>query len=57
MWPPSEPGRRLARTTIAIAFQRIRQRMRHSIAASPGLLASIPGGIVLTYSVVGLNGR
>src|SRR5690606_20644449 len=57
MWPPRSPGLRLARTTIAIAFQRISERMRHSICASPGDLASWPGGMVLMYSVVGANGR
>jgi hypothetical protein len=34
MWPPSSPGLRLARTTIAIAFQRMIERMRHSSALS-----------------------
>jgi hypothetical protein len=57
MWPPRSPGLRLARTTIAIAFQRMIERMRHSIAASPGDFASWPAGMVLTYSVVGANGR
>ena len=33
MWPPRSPGLRFARTTIAIAFQRISERMRHSIVA------------------------
>jgi hypothetical protein len=47
----------LARTTIAIAFQRMIERMRHSIAASPGIFASFAGEMVLTYSVVGENGR
>ncbi len=57
MWPPRSPGLRFARTTIAIAFQRISERMRHSIVGSPGVRASRCGGIVLTYSVVGSNGR
>ena len=48
MWPPSSPGLRFARTTIAIAFQRTSERMRHSIAASPGILASLAGAMVLT---------
>src|SRR3546814_1701900 len=57
MWPPRSPGLRLAATTIAIAFQRISERIRHSIAESPGLFASWPGGMVLMYSVVVENGR
>src|SRR5690606_17536233 len=56
MWPPRSPGLRLARTTMAMAFQRIRRRMRHSMAGSPSLLASRCGGMVLTYSVVGWKG-
>ena len=44
MWPPRSPGLRLARTTIAIAFQRMIERMRHSIAASPGDLRFLAGG-------------
>jgi hypothetical protein len=47
----------LARTTIAIAFQRMIERMRHSIVASPGIFGSSCGGMVLMYSVVGANGR
>src|SRR3546814_9206136 len=57
MWPPRSPGWRWARTTMAIAFQRISERMRHSIWASPGDLAFWPGGLVLMYSGVGANGR
>ncbi|MOA59694.1 hypothetical protein D3C78_1843760 [compost metagenome] len=57
MWPPRSPGLRLARTTVAIAFQRMIERMRHSSSALPGLLASSCGSMVLTYSVVGENGR
>ena len=38
MWPPSSPGLRLARTTIAIAFQRMIERMRHSMAGVAGHL-------------------
>ena len=44
---PSES--RLARTTIAIAFQRIRLLMRRSISWLPGSGVSSSGGIVLTY--------
>src|SRR3546814_18051202 len=57
MWPPRSPGLRLARPTMAIAFQRIIERMRHSICASPGDLASWPGGMVLMYAVVGAKRR
>ncbi len=57
MWPPRSPSLRLARTTVAMAFQRMIERIRHSSAASPGLLASFCGAMVLTYSVVGENGR
>ncbi len=57
MWPPRSPGLRLARTTVAIAFQRMMERMRHSSSALPGLLASRVGAMVFTYSVVGENGR
>ena len=44
MWPPRSPGLRLARTTIAIAFQRISERMRHSIVGSPGIFGFLAGG-------------
>jgi len=47
MWPPSSPGLRLARTTIAIAFQRIIERIRHSMVASPGIAGSMWVGMVL----------
>src|SRR5688572_7460414 len=57
MWPPRSPGLRLARTTVAIAFQRMIERSRDSMAASPGDLASSAGAMVLTYSVVGENRR
>src|SRR5690606_6074911 len=40
-----------------MAFQRMIERIRHSSAWSPGLLASMCGGMVLMYSVVGENGR
>ena len=52
MWPPSSDDSLLARTTIAIAFQRMIERSRRSIAGSPGSLASRSGGIVFTYGVV-----
>ena len=43
--PPSSDELLLARTTIAIAFQRRIERSRRSTAASPGSLASRSGGI------------
>src|SRR3546814_20498365 len=63
MGPPSSPCVRLARTTIAIAFQRISERMRHSICASPGALAPWPGGrgwmswVAVAYARCGTAGR
>src|SRR5690554_5948395 len=57
MCPPRSPGLRLARTTMAIAFQRISEQICHSIAESPGIFGSRCGGMVLMYSVVGANGR
>ncbi len=57
MWPPRSPGLRLARTTVAMAFQRMIERIFHSSAESPGCLASLAGAMVLTYSVVGEKGR
>src|SRR5437588_8516074 len=52
MWPPSSEDCLLARTTIAIAFQRTIERRRRSSAGSPGSFASSSTGIVLTYGVV-----
>ena len=52
MWPPSSDEVLLARTTIAIAFQRTIDRSRRSSAGSPGSCASRSGGIVLTYGVL-----
>ncbi len=46
--PPSAGSSRLARTTIAIAFQRMYERIRSSNSALPGLGASSCTGIVLT---------
>ena len=37
MWPPMPSSSLLARTTIAIAFQRTRLLMRRSISRSPGI--------------------
>ena len=47
MWPPSSDDSRFACTTIAIAFQRMIERMRCSSAWSPGLFCSRFSGIVL----------
>ena len=46
-WPPRPSKRRLARSTIAIAFQRITARMRFSSPSSPGNQGSCSGGMVL----------
>jgi hypothetical protein len=48
MWPPIPCERSLARTTIAIAFQRTIDRSRRSSAGPPGSFASRSGGIVFT---------
>ena len=48
MWPPSSDETLLARTTIAIAFQRITDRSRHSSSLSAGNGGSWSTGIVLT---------
>ena len=52
MWPPSSEECLLARTTIAIAFQRMIERSRRSTSRSPGNGASRSAGIVLTYGVL-----
>ena len=51
MWPPRSPGLRLARTTVAVEFRRMIERIFHSMAESPGSLASFCGLMVLTYVV------
>ena len=43
MWPPMPSSMRLARTTIAIAFQRTRLLMRRSISRLPGYGTSSDG--------------
>ena len=48
MWPPMPSDVRLARTTIAIAFQRTRLLMRRSISRLPGSGGCSSGRIVLT---------
>ena len=52
MWPPSSEDSLLARTTIAIAFQRMIERSRRSSAGSPGIGSSRDAGIVFTYGVL-----
>src|SRR3979490_2298719 len=46
---------RLARTTMARAFQRIRVLIRRSISWSPGNTACFSTGMVLTYGVFAVN--
>ncbi len=48
MWPPSSEDSLFARTTIAIAFQRMIERSRRSISGSPGIGSSSDAGIVFT---------
>src|SRR3954451_3939060 len=52
MWPPSSEDSLLARSTIAIAFQRIIERTRRSSCSSTGYSGSRCGGIVLRYGDV-----
>ena len=47
----------LARTTMAMAFQRMRLLMRRSISRSPGYGGCSSAGMVLTYGVLAVNGR
>jgi hypothetical protein len=48
MWPPSSDESLLLRRMIAMAFQRIAERMRCSIALSPGWGGCLSTGIVFT---------
>ena len=52
MWPPRLPPSGvsclLARTTMAMAFQRMKLRMRSSYSWLPGERASSAGGMVFT---------
>src|SRR5436309_11867699 len=52
MWPPRPLCSRLALTTIAIAFQRMRLLMRRSKSRSPGYGGSASTGMVLMYRVL-----
>src|SRR6476620_3111624 len=52
MWPPSSEDSLLARSTIAMAFQRIIERRRRSSCSSTGYSGSFCGGIVFRYGVV-----
>ena len=51
MCPPSSEDSLLARSTIATAFHRIIDRIRCSIAPSPGCAGCWSGGIVFRYGV------
>ena len=57
MWPPSSEDSLLACMTIAIAFQRIAERIRCSSSRSPENGVWSCGGIVLTYGRRALVGR
>ncbi|MEN9060973.1 hypothetical protein [Ponticoccus litoralis] len=46
MWPPYSLLSLLRLTTVAMAFQRLMVRMRHSISVSPGTSTSSSGEIV-----------
>ena len=48
MCPPSSEDSLFARSTIATAFQRMAERMRCSIARSPGCGVSWSTGMVFT---------
>jgi hypothetical protein len=50
MWPPTLVCL-LARSTMAIAFQRVYERMRCSMSWSPGMRACCSTGMVLMYGV------
>ena len=52
MCPPSSEDSLLARSTIAIAFHRIIDRIVCSISWSPGLRCSFSGGIVFRYGLL-----
>ena len=56
MWPPIPSDSRLARTTIAIAFQRTRLLIRRSISWLPGSGVWSSGRMELTYAVTAVNG-
>jgi hypothetical protein len=47
MWPPMPACWRLARTTMAMAFQRMMLLMRRSISRLPGKAAWLATGMVL----------
>ena len=52
MCPPSPSSLSFARITIAIAFQRINERIRRSINRSPGITRSSSGSMVFLKGVV-----
>ncbi|MNN19557.1 hypothetical protein D3C81_1328020 [compost metagenome] len=55
IWPPTLVCL-LARSTIAMAFQRVYERMRCSMSWSPGMRACCSTGMVLMYCVSAWNG-
>ena len=56
MWPPMLSEVRLARTTIAMAFQRMIDLMRRSISRRPGSTGWWARGMVFTYGVLAVKG-
>ena len=56
MWPPSSGCARLARTTIASAFQRTSAEMRASISRLPGNCGCSASAIVFAYGVFSTGG-
>ncbi|OPZ22812.1 MAG: hypothetical protein BWZ10_00230 [candidate division BRC1 bacterium ADurb.BinA364] len=56
MWPPMPSFSRLARTTIAIAFQRTMLLMRRSISRLPGKRGCFASGIELMNGVLAEKG-
>ena len=55
MWPPMPCSSRLARTTMAMAFQRMRLLMRRSISRFPGKGGWRSRGMVLRYGVLAVK--
>ena len=56
MWPPSSELSLFALSTVATAFHRFSERMRCSIARSPGCGGCLSTAIVLTYGVFAVKG-
>src|SRR5580658_790797 len=57
MWPPMPASYLFWRTTMAMAFQRVRLLMRRSMARSPGYGTSASRRMVFTYGVLRWMGR